>query len=381
MLALLLGVVVVCFNGAWVAARLGVLHKPKRVLESDHLHYIEMARGSEGQPELARRAPYCWRIVVPGVVRLLVRAGLDLHVAFYVLTNLALLGLFVVLEAWLAELGFAPWLRIVGLLLVGLMQGAVRWFEYQYWMTDPLGLLLVAGGLLLAWRGRWRTLMVLSLFSAGVRETHVLVYPFVLALEWRRVGARAAGLRTLFVAAPALIASAALRFGIEPLVQPTLLASIIDTLEFRWHHVGDNQLYLLSLGTWGVLLPLALLAGSWRHAWRHWPEHVLFVTAVYVTTILISNNNERPLAYALPAMLPAALAGLRRLGALGALPRVLYVAAALGVQVLFFSETRFTGLGISIYQPVSWPVVGACVLFAMGGAGALHRVKTRARHP
>jgi cytochrome c-type biogenesis protein CcsB len=31
---------------------------------------------------------------------------------------------------------------VVGLVLVGLMQGAVRWFEYQYWMTDPSALML-----------------------------------------------------------------------------------------------------------------------------------------------------------------------------------------------------------------------------------------------
>lgn len=363
-LALLLACGIVCFNAAWVAARLGVLHKPKRVLESDHRHYIEMARGAAGQPELARRAPYCWRVVVPGLVRLSLRAGLDLHLAFYLLTNLALIGLLVVLDAWLADLGFAPWLRVVGLLLVGLMQGAVRWFEYQYWMTDPQGLLLVAAGVLLAWHARWRSLAALSLLSAGVRETHVLVYPFVLALVWRQAGLRAAGRRTLLVAGPALMLTAALRLGIEPLVHPTLGASIADNLAFRWHHLTDNQPYVLSIGTWGVLLPLALLGSVRGRVWHRWPEQAVLLLAVYATTILISNNNERPLAYALPAVLPAALVGLSRLAESGRLACALWVTAALAVQVLFYLETRFTGLGISIYQPVSWPVVLVCALFA-----------------
>lgn len=373
-LALLLACGIVCFNAAWVTARLGVLHKPKHVLESDHRHYIEMARGAAGQPELARRAPYCWRVVVPGLVRLSMRAGLDLHLAFYLLTNLALIGLLVVLDAWLADLGFAPWLRVVGLLLVGLMQGAVRWFEYQYWMTDPQGLLLVAAGVLLAWHARWWSLAALSLLSAGVRETHVLVYPFVLALVWRQAGLRAAGRRTLLVAGPALMLAAALRLGIEPLVHPALGASVADNLAFRWHHLTDNQPYVLSIGTWGVLLPLALLGSVRGRVWYRWPEQAVLLLAVYATTILISNNNERPLAYALPAVLPAALVGLSRLAESGRLARALWVTAALAVQVLFYLETRFTGLGISIYQPVSWPVVLVCALFAGVGWRVLRPV-------
>ena len=42
---------------------------------------------------------------------------------------------------------------------------------------------------------------------------------------------------------------------------------------------------------------------------RHF-DRALFVLSVYAT-LVISNNNERPLAYALPALVPAALWCLR----------------------------------------------------------------------
>ena len=37
----------------------------------------------------------------------------------------------------------------LAVVLMGLTQGAVRWFEYQYWMSDPLCLALVAAAILL----------------------------------------------------------------------------------------------------------------------------------------------------------------------------------------------------------------------------------------
>ena len=67
----------------------------------------------------------------------------------------------------------------------------------------------------------------------------------------------------------------------------------------------------MTLGAFGVLVPLVLLfparlPGLVR---RHF-DRALYVLSVYAT-LVISNNNERPLAYALPALVPAALWCLR----------------------------------------------------------------------
>ncbi len=382
---LLASLVLVASSAAWVAATLGPLHKPKQVHESDHHHYVEMARGfarppgAPGpRPELALRAPYCWRVFVPGLVALLMRVGVNLHVAFYALTNAALLAFLYVLFVSLEDLGFDLRLRLVGLGLVGLMQGAVRWFEVQYWMTDPAGLLCVALGVLLARRlgdtppgasrqGLLLRLAALLLLAACVRETWVLVVPFAFFTLLRHHGVAHALVTSAALAAPACAATWLLRRFIVPAVHPGLLDSIVDNVGFRLNHAGDNQLYVLTLGTWGVLLPLALLApGGWLARARAGLPELSLTAFVYVTTVLISNNNDRPLAYALPALLPAALAGLRRL--VDAAPARAWapIVAVLALQALFFALTRFTGLGISVYQPVSWPVVVSLV-----GAGLL----------
>lgn len=393
-LGLLVASAVVAFNAAWVTAALGPLHKPRRVLESDHLHYIEMARsfarapedGGGVRPELALRAPFCWRVFVPGMAALLMRAGLNLHLAFYLLTNAALLGFLYVLFLSLEDLGFELRLRLVGLLLVGLMQGAVRWFEYQYWMTDPLGLLLVALGVRLARRERLLPLGALGLLAAFVRETFVIVYPFAFFVRLRSRGLGRALLDTAALGAGPLVATLALRRLIVPAVHPGFLDSMADIVRFRLNHVFDNQPYVLTLGTWGVLLPLALLYATpavnsgaprptprLRDFVRRQTADLSLLVFVYASTLVLANNSERPLAYALPVVLPAALDGLRRLLHAAPLPAGVVLGAAVALQALFYVETRFTGLGISVYQPVSWTVVAALLAFWVAAAVVVRR--------
>jgi hypothetical protein len=110
-------------------------------------------------------------------------------------------------------------------------------------------------------------------------------------------------------------------------------------------------------------VPLVLLfpARSAPLARRHF-DRALYVASVYAT-LVISNNNERPLAYALPALVPAALFCLRRLLDETRLPLVPACAAVVLLQVLFWAGQRFAEIGMSIYQPVNWTTVAA-----MGGA-------------
>jgi len=378
LLALLVAGGVLAVNVAWVSARVGLVHKPKKVLEVDHYHYLAMARAPDGPREPAGRSPYCWRVLVPGAARLLRAAGMNVHLAFYLLTNAALLGFLLALFAYLGLLGFELRFRLLGLLLTGLLQGAVRWFEYQYWMTDPACLFLVVLGLFFARQERDGPLAVVSLVAAFVRETYVIVYPYFFLRLWRRHSLGVAVRRTLSVAAAPLAATVVLRLLIVPTSGPTLADAVADNLGFRWRHLGDNQLYVLSLGTWGMLLPLLLLYAG-RLA-RHIPqrlEELAVPTAVYVTTILISNNNERPLAYALPVLLPAALRALQWLLADLRWPFMPVALVVLGMQVYVWVVTRFTGLGISIYQPTHTGVVALAAVF-WAGALAARRLRRRA---
>jgi hypothetical protein len=358
-----LSLALLALNVASVSAQLGFLHKAKQVKEYDHWRYIEMARGAAGRPELQREPPYCFRVAVPALARGLIRLGLPENAAFFLITNVSLFAFLFCLWLHLRDLGFSVALRVTGLLVTGLTQGAVRWFEYQYWMSDPVALALVMLAFLLIERGRWPALFATSVAAAFVRETYVLVYPYVFLRELR-LGRR---LRTAAVRAAALaIVPVAVLLAIRRLVTPnqpdSFVAGIVDSMGFRLAHLLDNQPYVVTLGAFGVLVPLVLLfpASLWHLVRRHF-DRAVYVLSVYAT-LVISNNNERPLAYALPALVPAALYCLRRFLDETRLPVAPVCGAVVLLQLLFWSGQRFAEIGMSLYQPVNWTTVAAMAL-------------------
>jgi hypothetical protein len=259
--------------------------------------------------------------------------------------------------------------------LVALMQGAVRWFEYQYWMADPPCLFLVALAFLLVRRGQHVRLGLVSVVAAFVRETYVLVFVHYLLYLAKRRGWAVAVARTLAVSAAPLAVLLWLRHAIVPNQPDDLVASLHENVAFRLRHFGDNQWYVLTVGTWGVLLPLWLL-----HP-RRIPELVrrhfdqLAPALVVYASLLVSNNTERPLAYAVPALLPAALYNLRAFLAETGLPAAGVIASAVALQAFLWSQTRLFEMGSSIYQPANVSVTVACVLW-----WALARVALARRH-
>ena len=374
-LGVLLSLLLLAANILAVASELGFLHKPKQVKEYDHWRYIEMARGSEGQPELQREPPYCFRLAVPALARGLMRLGLPENAAFYLLTNAALFGFLLLLWLHLRDLGFSLPLRVTGLLVTGFTQGAVRWFEYQYWMSDPTALLLVMLAFFLVEREKWRAVSAVSVAAAFVRETYVLVYPYV-CLRELRLGRRfsAALGRTAGVAVLPLAILVAIRKLVTHNQPDAFVAGIVDSMSFRLDHVLDNQPYVVTLGAFGVLVPLVLLFPARLPALvrRHF-DRALFVLSV-CATLVISNNNERPLAYALPALVPAALWCLRAFLEQTRLPVVPYCAAVVVLQVLFWTGQRWAEIGMSIYQPVNWTTVVAMTGAWLAAQVALERV-------
>jgi hypothetical protein len=350
-------------NAGYVSARLGFVHKPKQVRETDHHRYIEMAKGEGGRPELAREPPYCWRVLVPALARGLAHAGLSLNAAFYTVTNLSLFGFLLVLYLYVRELGFDRRLSLAGLALVALMQGAVRWFEYQYWMSDPLCLFLVALAFWLVRRGKTVGLGAVSVVAALVRETYVVVYPHYLFHRRKTRSWPQALARTAAVSALPLAILLFLRQAIVPNQPDDLVASLQENVAFRIRHLFDNQLYVLTVGTWGALFPLLLLfPGRIRELARRHFDQLLPALVVYAS-LLVSNNTERPLAYAVPALLPAALHNLRAFLAETALPAAGVIGAAVALQAFFWWQTRLFELGMSIYQPANLGVTAAAVGF------------------
>jgi len=393
-------------NVTCVSFRLGFLHKPKQVKEYDHWRYVEMARGEEGRPALRREPPYCFRVAVPALVRGLSRLGLPVNAGFFLVTNAVLFGFLLVLWLHLRDLGFGLPLRITGLLVVGLTQGAVRWFEYQYWMTDPAALFLVMLAFFLLERRKWAALAATSVLAAFVRETYVLVYPYVFLHELRRrlsgagphVPASARpGVRAAFPAVVGAVASSALRAAtlaavpfailaairrlVTPIRPDDFVSGIVDSMTFRLDHLLDNQPYVVTIGAFGVLVPLLLLFPSRLPGLvRRHHDRALYVLGVYAT-LVISNNNERPLAYALPALVPAALWCLQAFLQETRLPDVPVLAAVVALQALFWAGQRWAEMGMSIYQPVNWTTVAAMAGAWVVAEAALLRRRPERRAP
>jgi len=388
-LGALLALALLGLNVTCVSSRLGFLHKPKQVKEYDHWRYVEMARGEEGRPALQREPPYCFRVAVPALVRGLTRLGLSVNAGFFLVTNAALFGFLLLLWLHLRDLGFGVSLRAAGLLVVGLTQGAVRWFEYQYWMTDPAALFLVMLAFFLLERRNWAGLAATSVVAAFVRETYVIVYPYVFLHELRRrlserepgvtspaavaAAVRDAATRAVAVAAVPLAILVAIRRLVTSSHPDRFVAGIVDSMTFRWNHLLDNQPYVLTIGSFGVLVPLVLLFPCRLPALvRRRFDRALYVASVYAT-LVISNNNERPLAYALPALVPAALWCLRAFVRETGLPQTPVLAVVVGLQALFWAGQRWAEMGMSIYQPVNWTTVAAMAISWVAAQAALAR--------
>ena len=379
-IGLLLSLLLLGVNVLSVARPLGLVHKPKQVKERDHYRYIEMARGPEGRQELATESTYCWRILVPGIARGLTRLGLELNQAFYVLTNVSLFGFLFVFWVYLGDLGFSLPYRVAGLSLVGLTQGAVRWYEYQYWMTDPLCLFLIVLAFLFIERGSSAALHVPSILGAFVRENYAVVYPYYF-LRMIRGGRPFFGAlaRTVAVAALPMAILVGLRVTISCHPPDDIVGAIQETLGFRWRHRDDNQLYVLTLGSLGVLFPLLVLWPARFVAWlrEHYDE--VAVVAFFYGVLIIANNTERELAYTLPAVVPAALRNVRAFVAETGLPSAPVLALAVMLQAVFFGEQRFLEIGMSMYQPTNLLVVAVMTAFWLTAQAALLRSRRTLR--
>lgn len=355
-----LAVLIVAANAGYVASQLGFVHRPRQVMETDHRHYIHMATN----PEEPEDPPYAFRVAAPRIARGLMAMGLSVNQSFYLLTQVSLASFLVCVFLFLRARGFTEQVAGLVVVLMGLTQGAVRWFEYQYWMSDPLCMAMVAAAILaIQLDTPWRLAILLGFAAGFVRESFVLVLPFAFFHTLKRHDLREAVVRTGAIAAAFFAVSLTLRALITPIAPDDWWSGIVDSMGFRGRHFWDKQWYVLTIGTWGVFVPLVL--ADFRGFARRVRENLdlTFLVLATYATLIISNNTERPLAYAWPAVAAAGAAGLRALVATIPTPfrnpfqRI--AAICLGAQMVHFGLTRWHDLsGASLYQPANFIVAG-----------------------
>ncbi len=375
-IGLLAAALLVLLSAGAVASALGPPpHRARQVKDLDHHRYIAQALsplGSATDPG-ARERPFCYRVLVPALVQGLTGVtGSSVDTAFWASSMLFLVAYLATLYLWLGTSGFDPASVLVGTVLAGLTPGAVRWYAYQYWMPDPLCLLLVSLGLLLARQRRTTALAIVGVAGRLTRETYVLVPAWAAVLWLREEGFARAARRFVPSFAPGFAAWLLLRAVIEAQGGPSLLAAAREMLAFRARHFLDNQLYFASLGSFGALVPLLLLRARKAHAaLRARPEDAVLVLLVY-GSLALANNTDRLLVYALPVLLPPTLRAVLALGRVWG--RASAFGLALGTQAWFYAATPGWGVsGLSIYQPVRWSIVASCAALLAAGLVALRR--------
>ena len=224
---------------------------------------------------------------------------------------------------------------------------------------------------------RRRTAILIGFFAGFVRESFVLVLPFAFFRTLSRHDLGQAVLRTAAIAVAFFSVSLTLHALITPAAPDDWWSGIVDSMGFRYRRLFDSQWYVLTIGTWGVFLPLA--TAEVRAVARRVRSNLDLVALSLATyaTLIISNNTERPLAYAWPAIAAAGAAGLRGLAATAVTPyRNPFQRAAalcLGAQMVHFGLTRWNDLaGSSLYQPANFAVTGLMValwlIWALGFA-------------
>jgi hypothetical protein len=302
---------------------------------------------------------------------LLTRTGIGLNSAFYLLTNLFLFAFLIAFLALLRCRGATLPEAFVGLTIAALVPGAIRWYEYQYWMPDPPCLFFTTLAILWIRGGRELPLRFLGPVAVTARESYLLVLPYELVHACRMDSPRKALLRSARTAAGPLVVLALLHLAITPEGGWGLVAAAREMVAFRMRHLWDGQLYLATLGSFGVLFPLALLRPEATLRFlRTRPEDAVLVAMAYAS-LAFANNTDRLLAYALPAVVPAALVNLRLVAIRSGVGLAPCALAALAVQTVTYLATPFHVPGASIYQPTSLLVVAMLAGLWLAGRALL----------
>jgi len=331
---------------------------PQFALPWDHHKYIFMAQHG---PFGFHVAPYCWRVLAPALVwapPFGVRTGFEV-LAFAVIwiTGVAVWFL-------CERLGFRPALAAAGMLLYFSLGYATKWLLFDFWLTDPLAILLVVVAVLLARSGRGVAFAVCLVVGVLAKESVIFAAPLFYTLQARRPWDRRLALRAAAVTLPAAAALVALHLGIhemnndpaylrtlpgpscrEAIRHYTYGAVLHDTVLRRFHHLGPTLVG--AVGAFGLLVPLLALLGLRRPEARSFAVQALPFLVLDYVQLLFAYNTERLLVLGLAVVIPLAVWGLSELLELGAWPWT--VLALAGV---FFAMQL---VGTHQWEPI-WPI-------------------------
>jgi len=269
---------------------------------ADSLTYIAMAE----RPFAEHHAPYCYRILVPTLARIL---PLNLTASFFVLTFFFIGATGVLLYYLLRALGMSRFFAALGLMMFFGLNWGPRFAFFDFRLTDPALFFFATLAVLLLVRGQ-RGYAVLAL-SLGVlaKESVLFVLPYAYTLSTDRIVDTRELRRTILLSLVPVAVALTIRLAIPAQYHPSDLLSTIGR-----NRVESGIPSLLrggTVGTWGVGL---LLVSLFSHAQgRTWFLRSLpFLALVYVQPFF-AINVDRLLVLGFVAMIPLATMGWKRL--------------------------------------------------------------------
>ena len=289
----------------------------------DSPNYEAMARNPFSSNPAAHHAPFCWRVLTPWLVNVLTRLGLPLQSSFLLITTISLCGTVIGVYALLRLNDATPWQALAVALLVQTLYAIGLFVLWSYESTDALEYLLLVLAFILYWQNHPRWLLVVLALAALDRETAlVAVAAFageqVIRRDWQR----------LKIYLPAYIVPIliilVLHIAIYQVGQVSLLSAIEYTGRVRSSLVGRPStlglfgmvnayalnVYHLTIGSFGLLLPLLLLQVIHPPYVARRPVVWIFLL-VTATQIPIAADSERLMIIAAPVFAVAALYELR----------------------------------------------------------------------
>lgn len=298
-------------------------------------------------------APWCWRILVPLLVRWLPVSPQAGYTAI-ALTTVTLTGvtLYLILRKW----GFAEGFALLGLLLYFSFGYVTKFNLKDFWLTDAPAFLFASAAILaLQWRRRY-VFAACLLLGVLAKESVIFAAPLYYTFEARRRWDPAVLARAFLLAAPAIAALVALRIAVPAWNSvPSYVASLPANVRSDIGNLPSYNMLLVARQTAGIrahdwprmtvaylvccfgLLGMVLPALAGRRLRpvlaRFWP--LLLLT---LAQLLFALNTQRLTAFAFVPVIIACLCGAQAAMARSGVHGAWFVLAAVTAITLEFAD-------------------------------------------
>jgi hypothetical protein len=316
----------------------------------DHHIYLYMAQHPVGDLHLA---PWGWRILEPGIVRVLPGSS---RLGFQIV-GVASLCVAATCVYWICRrLGFDRRLASAGLLLFISLSFATKYAMFDFWLVDPLAFAFTALAVLFAVERRAVAFACCLAIGVLAKESVVFAAPLLYTFGADRTFDRRAARRAALAALPAVLVLAAVRLAIPAWNGQPYALGLPGPIAANARTVPDysaiavaratltrraNELpstIVSTVSAFGLLIGVLPFLGGHRAA-RLAARFSPFLVLVVLQEVF-AFNTERLLVLAFPAVVPLAVCGLRTLRDHGVSDAALLgtCAAFAGLQLVFPSE-------------------------------------------